>query len=238
MFNKILNMFKKKEPMDMLKEIHQAVLNREVKEDHYDNVEYSQLEGPYQHVLKIINKQSIRMIRIEVPKEKNKDQRIVVHVLERTHDILKDIDNFYQGDSYYFEKINGVIEFVETSTLFGSWIKEHIDRTKDREQVQGTVLETDDQVPDKDQVLCALIKNVLIIDFMPDQVTMVLRLKGKYGKLVKKVTTSRENAKSFQINSVYVLTSLGKETGLQFGKCRKYIMFDKENWRKLRDMMN
>lgn len=236
MFNKLINIFKKKDLNQLLDEVHKVAVERQTEEEAYD-LEYTRIDGPFQKVLKILNKQSIRMIRIELPKEDNKEQRIAVHLLERTHDVLEDIDNFYQGKTIFFDKLSDVLYFIKVSSYFGTWIKEPVDRMHDREVINGKLMEHAEQVPEIGTALCAYIRKVLILDFQEDKTMMSLMLKGPQGRFVKVITVPRSVSRSFAPGSIYVLTPAGKEVGLAFGKCRKYILFNKDDWRSIRNML-
>lgn len=195
------------------------------------------IDGPYQYVVKLINTANLRSIRIEVPKEENKWQTIMIRYLERTANVVKNLDNFYIGESTAvdYHDYAEVIDMAESGEFFTDWLFEKIDRSQDLDMAHGIMMQNIyDKPTDHESVCVGVIETVKPVDIRDTEVTLDIRLKGCEGVL--RSTVTRASSKRYKSGRIFVINQDGVHVSFMFGKAKKFIKFSRDDWELLKTL--
>ena len=198
------------------------MLERQIDESHEDmrHVKVSALSGPFMRCVKVQNNQSLRTHRIEIPKNTNRNCVITVFKLERTNNVVKDVDSFYNGPAEEIT-IHELYKRVKAGEFVDKWISEHVDRTHDVSTAQAVMMKTVNDVPvHQNQLACGVIDTVQIRQSDDGMILAKLTFKGIEGSKI--IEIAEWETRSYRPMSIFVINSEGGYGVWKFNKVMKY----------------
>lgn len=192
------------------------------------------INGPSFYTIKVHNHVSLRTYRIEI--DNQPDMPIRVYNLERTHNIIHDIDDFYKGSCAEYE-FNNILKDCIDGVYFDDWITEVVDRSDDVDQALCTKMEhACDKPKDDTYVKYAIISRIKM--HPPETETQKLTLSfidipGDYT-----VTVNKRDLGLYQIDRLLVVNSEGKHAVFKLSKARKFLKFKSTDWRDINQISN
>jgi len=224
---------KQRDPKDMLDHLVRVAKNEMSNFENPELYPIDTLNGPHQYVMKAINTKNLRMIRVEIPKITNQDQRISVFRLEREHDIIEHIDQFYKSQTEYIDDFNLLIQLVKYGHFFNDWFFENIDRSDDRNSAWAYLLPDIHAVPvGKPYVYYGIIRSITPIDTTDDNFIR-LGIKFLHIEGSREVLIPVSKIKHHRKGNIFVVSGSGKTSAVQFSKARHYLEFKKSDWKDL-----
>lgn len=211
-----------------------SIIERQLDESHEDmrHVKVTALSGPFMRCVKIQNNQSLRTYRIEIPKHTTKDCVITIFKLERTNNVVKDVDSFYNGPAEEIS-VHELYKRVHAGVFADGWISEHIDRSHDISTAHAVMMESVNELPKEDnQLSCAVIETVQIQQTNDGVILAKMKFKGLEG--LKVVEIAEWETRSYRPQSVFVINSEGGYGVWKFNKVMKYAHFGQDDWKKIR----
>lgn len=205
-----------------------------------------ELQGPNQYVIKVENPDNLRNWRIEIPKNSNPCKDILVYQLERTNNVVEDIDQFYKGPCFRYHSLGELMSDINAFKFMDEWIIEDLDRSTDIVKGMAFPRPTCDAIPaDPSMVYYQIIDSVKLLQVMSVNGkwmhSLLLSFKPfptdeelTYPEL--NIIVPAEDARTYNSGVIFVINYKGKHAAFKFSKARKFLSFTSKDWGVLKQL--
>lgn len=190
--------------------------------------------GPHQYIVKLINTTNLRILRVEIPKPTHHSQDVALIRLERRHNIIDHLDEFYESTTEYLTDYDELFRYFSSEECFDDWFTLDVDRSSERVSFNATIIPEFGAVPRiENLVYVDIIKDVQWAnsDTTSDQMAIVETMYQKDPIFVSAVPSNK--IKYYRRGAILVTNHNGKMFALPFGKARHYLKFDNFSWRRI-----
>ena len=221
--------FKQPTPLQQ-KSILKEALEKQI--NHHENIVVNEINGPAFLTVKIYNYNSLRSYRFEIPVKET--GMIRVYQLERTHNVIEDIDDFYKGEMQELPFMT-VWERCIGGEFTDKWILESVNRSHNVDSAYAAKQKHLGDLPGQDTVYYSVIEKIkyLPIDQTSDKQKIIIQFHDLEGEL--EVEVPKRNIGLYQPDRLFVINYKGQHGIFKLSKARKFLRFSKEDWRSIKN---
>jgi len=215
-------------PTSKRDEIYKAL----TKSINHPSIKILVVNGPNFYTVKIHNYANLRTYRFEI--DAHGDGPIAVYQLERTHNIVHDINEFYIGTRSEV-RYDDLLWLCKSGKYLDEWLTATVDRSCDIEVAAAYRAKDITHLPENDEyVNYAIVDKVKLLPAIGDRQKIVLTFVDLPGEIT--VIVPRRNVGLYQPDRLYITNTYGKHAVFKLTKARKFLKFKAGDWKELQNI--